>query len=110
MDCTVRIYNNKLVLDGGNKTDDCMTIHPNYFKDFDLKEGDIVYCTTQGLYNYINIKAKKVYLKNNREAWQEKDGSKSLIRISQDERNFWDNHNLYRNMENYIELLEFLYL
>lgn len=113
MVCTVRkLESGVLVLDGGTKVNDCMSIYPTYLKDFDLREGDIVNTQYGGLYAYIVVTAKKVFLKNSREAWEDKEGVRILCITNEDSVDFWekDKSSLYRNMSSYIEFLNIVYL
>jgi hypothetical protein len=113
MVCTVRKFESgNLVLDGGNKTDSCMLINPVYLKDFDLKENDVVKCNVGYPYSYIEIIAKKIPLKNNREAWEYKDKTKVLCITHEDDIDFWKKNKqyLYRNIENFRELLNAIYI
>lgn len=107
--CTVRKFNDVLVLDGGSDKDYCMTIAPIYFTQFDLKENDIVNTSVGQLYTYIDIIAKRVSLKNNRFGWEDKNGKINLIFDSDDSFSM-EKLNLFRCMSNYHEMLTEIYL
>ncbi len=74
----IDLFEGNLVVNGGNKTDSCMTLLPQYIKDFDLKEGDVVRCSYGRLYNYVEVVEKRVRISETREVWRSLKGDQII--------------------------------